>query len=75
MATRKIDAPLTKTAIDWHGQTSCSITGASCDLSGFVVADDGIFPSRDAVFDSYGLFIYQPDGCLFELIFGWRKAA
>lgn len=64
------------TAIDWHGQTSCStMGGAACDLSGFVVADDGIFPSRDVVFDKYGLFIHQPGGCIFELVFGGRKAA
>jgi hypothetical protein len=66
---------VSRTAVDWHGHTNCSPTGVSCDLSGFVVADDGIFPSRDAVFDQYGLFLHQPGGCLFELIFGGRKAA
>jgi hypothetical protein len=66
---------VSRTAIDWYGQTSYSTTSASCDLSDFVVADDGIFPSRDAVFDTYGLFIHQPGGCLFELIFGGRKPA
>ena len=66
---------VSRTAVDWYGQTNCSTTGASCDLSGFIVADDGIFPSRDAVFDHYGLFIHQPGGCLFELIFGGSKAA
>jgi hypothetical protein len=49
--------------------------GASCNLSGFVVANDGIFPSRDAVFDRYGLFMHQPGGCIFELVFGGRKAS
>ena len=66
---------VSRTAIDWHGHASCSSTSASCDLSGFVVADDGIFSSRDAVFHHYGLFLHQPGGCLFELIFGGRKAA
>lgn len=51
---------VSRTAVDWHGHTSCSPTDASCDLSGLVVADDGIFPSRDAVFDQYGLFLHQP---------------
>jgi hypothetical protein len=65
---------VSRTAVDWYGQTSCSPTDASCDISSFLLADDGIFPSRDAVFDTYGLFIHQPGGCLFELIFGGRKA-
>ncbi|QBD80410.1 transglutaminase domain-containing protein [Ktedonosporobacter rubrisoli] len=66
---------VSRTAVDWYGQTSCSATDASCNLSRFVLADEGIFPSRDAVFDTYGLFIHQPGGCLFELIFGGRKVA
>jgi hypothetical protein len=66
---------VSRTAVDWYGRTSCSPTDASCDLSSFVLADDGIFPSRDAIFDTHGLFIHQPGGCLFELIFGGHKAA
>jgi hypothetical protein len=66
---------VSRTAVDWHGQTQSCMTGSSCDLSSFVVADDGIFPSRDAVFNRYGLLLHKPDGCLFELIFGERKAA
>jgi hypothetical protein len=66
---------VSRTAVDWHGQTRSCATGAPCDLSMFVVADDGIFPSRDAVFDHYGLLLHQLGGCLFELIFGGHKAA
>lgn len=63
------------TAVDWGGQTCSCAIGSSCDLSHVVVADDGIFSSRDAVFDRYGLLLHQPAGCLFELVFGGRKAA
>ncbi len=63
------------TAVDWSGQTCSCVSGSACDLSHVVVADDGIFPSRDAVFDHYGLLLHRPGGCLFELIFGGRKAA
>ena len=64
-----------RTAVDWYGQTRCTSPAATCDLSGFVVADGGIFSSRDAVFDQYGLFLHQPGGCLFELLFGGQNAA
>lgn len=64
-----------RTAVDWLGRTRSCATGSVCDLSAFVVANDGVFPSRDAVFDHYGLLLHQPAGCLFELIFGGRKAA
>lgn len=64
-----------RTAIDWHGQTRWCPSGTACDLSGFVVADDGVFASRDAVFDRYGLFLHQPGGCLFELIVSGHPAA
>lgn len=66
---------VSRTAVDWYGQTRCLSIAASCDLSGFVVADGGIFSSRDAVFDQYGLFLHQPGGCLFELLLGGQKAA
>src|SRR5581483_11547498 len=46
---------VSRTAVDWRGQTCSCATGSMCDLSAFVVADDGVFPSRDAVFDHYGL--------------------
>jgi hypothetical protein len=63
------------TAVDWGGQTCSCAIGSACDLSHVVVADDGIFPSRDAVFDCYSLLLHRPGGCLFELTFGGRKAA
>lgn len=66
---------VSRTAVDWYGQTCRVCTTASCDLSGFVIADGGIFPSRDAVFERYGLFLHQPGGCLFELLFGGQNAA
>jgi hypothetical protein len=65
---------VSRTAVDWYGQT-CSGPSSSCNLSGFIIADDGVFSSRDAVFDHAGLLLHQPGGCLFELIFGGRKAA
>src|SRR5690349_8552356 len=43
------------TVVDWSGQTCSCVSGSACDLSHVVVADDGIFPSRDAIFDRYGL--------------------
>jgi hypothetical protein len=66
---------VSRTAVDWYGRTSDSPTETAYDLSSFVIADDGIFPSRDTVFETYGLFMQHPGGCLFELIFGGRKAA
>ena len=66
---------VSRTAVDWRGQTRTCAAGSCCDLSEFVVADDGIFLSRDAVFHHYGLLIHQPGGCLFEWLFGGRKAA
>ncbi|GHO94119.1 hypothetical protein KSF_041670 [Reticulibacter mediterranei] len=63
------------TAVDWSGQTCSCAIGSACDLSHVVMADGGIFSSRDAVFDRYGLLLHQPRGCLFELIFGGREAA
>ncbi len=66
---------VSRTAIDWYGRTRFCGTGSTCNLSAFVVADDGIFPSRDAAFDHYGLLLHRLDGCLFELIFGGCKVA
>ena len=66
---------VSRTAVDWYGQTRCLSTAPSCDLSSFVLVDGGIFASRDAVFDRYGLFLHQPGGCLFEMLFGGQKAA
>jgi hypothetical protein len=34
---------VSRTAVDWRGQTRTCAPGSSCDLSPFVVADDGIF--------------------------------
>jgi hypothetical protein len=48
---------------------------SACDLPGFVIADDGVFSSRDAIFDRYGLFLHQPGEWLFALISGGHKAA
>jgi hypothetical protein len=63
-----------RTAVDWFGQTRSLHTGA-CDLAAFVVADDGPFPSRDAVFEACGLLVHHPKGWLFEALFGGRNAA
>jgi transglutaminase superfamily protein len=63
------------TAVDWSGKTCSCAIGSVCDLSHVVAADGGIFSSRDAVFDRYGLLLHQPGGCLFELLFGGHKAA
>jgi hypothetical protein len=43
-----------RTAIDWYGSTSSGNSCSVCDLSGHVVADLGLFDSRDELFTANG---------------------
>jgi len=64
------------TAVDFFGKTKSQESGRSaCDLSSFVLADEGIFDTRDEVFLRAGSFHRTLRGRAFELIFGGRKSA
>ena len=65
-------------AVDWVGKSrDCGVAcnAAAIDLSRFMLADEGIFATRDAVFARFGAFQHDWRGRAFELIFGGRKSA
>jgi hypothetical protein len=62
--------------IDFLGK-SC---GAACarpehDLSNFLTRDQGLFDTRDEVFERFGSFQHTLRGRAFELVYGGRKSA
>lgn len=61
------------TAIDFGGMTAGCGPG-SCDLSGFVVGDAGVFASRDELFAGRQLFQHTLRGRVFEFLYGGRKS-
>lgn len=63
------------TAVDFFGKTKADGSRrAACDLSSFVLADDGFFDTRDEVFLRFGSFQRTLRGRAFEVIFGGRKS-
>ncbi len=64
---------LPHTAVDFHGETAGCAAG-QCDLSRHVVADAGIFASRDELFATLPLFQLTLRGRAFEMIYGGRKS-
>jgi hypothetical protein len=67
-----------RTAVDFLGKSQhCGVvcSGAKFDLSEFVVAEAGLFDSRDELFAAFGSFQSTLRGRAFELIFGGRKSA
>jgi hypothetical protein len=63
------------TAVDFFGKTKAEGRERSpCDLSSFVLADEGFFDTRDEVFVRFGSFQRTWRGRAFELIFGGRKS-
>ncbi|GAA4196188.1 hypothetical protein GCM10022252_43110 [Streptosporangium oxazolinicum] len=58
-----------RTAVDWDG-----ITGSSCDLSNYVLADLGYFSSRDALFRAHGQTLCTPVRITADLVMGRRSA-
>ena len=63
------------TAVDFFGKTQAAGGERSaCDLSSFILADEGIFETRDEVFLHFGSFQRTWRGRAFELIFGGRKS-
>lgn len=65
-------------AVDWFGKSqdcgvACSV--ATVDLSRFILADEGVFATRDAAFARFGALQHSWRGRAFELIFGGRKSA
>jgi hypothetical protein len=61
------------TAVDFDGKTRTCSTG--CDLSRFVVAQGGIFDSRDDLFQQLGSFEDTWKGKVFELLYAGRRSA
>ena len=65
------------TAVDFFGKAARC--GAPCspeifDLSRFVTQDRGVFPSRDAVFESFPLIQNSWRGRAFRVLYGERKS-
>lgn len=65
---------LSRTVIDWNGGTACPAAGATCDLSGHVLADLGHFDSRDDLFARHGQTLCGMARLLAEPILGRRSA-
>ncbi|MGI5372756.1 transglutaminase domain-containing protein [Streptomyces sp. CA-251387] len=65
---------LSRTAIDWDGGVACPAAGATCDLSGHVLADLGHFDSRDELFARHGQTLCGMARLLAEPILGRRSA-
>lgn len=65
---------VSRTAIDWDGATLCPASGASCDLSGHVLADLGRFDSRDELFARHGQTLCGTARLLAEPVLGRRSA-
>jgi len=63
---------VSSTAVDFEGKTRMCST--SCDLSKFVVAQDGVFDARDDLFEQLGSFEDTWRGKTFELLYGGRRA-
>jgi hypothetical protein len=65
-----------RTPIDFQGNTcQAGCPASKFDLSGFVLADEGFFATRDDVFDRFGLLQHTVRGRAFEIIFGGRKSS
>lgn len=60
-------------AVDFAGETAGCANG-HCDLSRFVLADAGMFDSRDDLFASLPLFQHTLRGRALEWIYGGRKS-
>jgi len=66
------------TPVDLLGKTrdcGAACASTSADLSRFVLADAGLFDSRDALFARHGLLLRTLRGRAFEAVFGGRKSA
>ena len=65
-----------KTPVDFLGKT-CGLACAKPehDLSKFVLCDEGLFNTRDEVFERFGSFQYTLRGRVFEAVFGGRKSS
>jgi transglutaminase-like putative cysteine protease len=63
------------TSVDFMAKT-CSVGCArsSCDLSKFVLADEGFFDKRDEVFQRFGSFQASLRGRIFEILYGGRPS-
>lgn len=66
------------TAVDFYGKSNqcgvvCSTT--KFDLSNYVVGDEGLFDTRDELFEKFGSLQYSLRGRIFEAVFGGRKSA
>jgi transglutaminase-like putative cysteine protease len=65
-----------KTPVDFLGKTcglGCSKPGH--DLSKYVLSNEGLFDTRDEVFERFGSFQHTPRGRLFEIVFGGRESS
>lgn len=66
---------IARTAVDWSGRTSTPAACSSCDLSAQLLADLGRFPSRDALFATYGQTLCLPSRVLAGPFLGRWDAA
>lgn len=64
------------TPVDLLGKTECAdgICGPAFNLSRYLLADDGLFESRDEIFATYPLLQDTWRGQVFETIWGGRKS-
>lgn len=63
------------TPVDFMAKTCRTGCSSRFDLSSFVLADDGIFDTRDEVFERFGSFHTTFQGRVFEILFGGKKSA
>ncbi|MFE7168176.1 transglutaminase domain-containing protein [Streptomyces sp. NPDC057616] len=72
--TETLFEALSRTAVDWDGATLCPASGATCDLSAYVLADLGRFCSRDELFARHGQTLCPAARTVAEPVLGRRAA-